>query len=730
MIKSETYTFPIEGLHCASCAARAEKAVKNCEGVENAVVNLSSANIMITYQPALITPMELASVVHKAGYKLITDSVVEEQREAERQLAYKRLKNETIWAIVLSIPLFIIGMFFMNMPYGGEVSAILATVIVFYFGRGFFTRTFTQLKSRSVTMDTLVALSTATAYFFSLANLIFPQFWLSHGIEPHLYFEASGMIVAFILLGRILESRAKNNTALAIKKLIGLQPQNAWVEVDGQQVEVEIGKVMVGDVVIAKPGEKIAVDGKVISGHSYIDESMINGESMPQLKKEESKVFAGTINKDGSLRFRATEVGSQTLLSHIIAQVERAQNSKAPVQKYVDRIAAIFVPTIIGIAIVALIAWLLFDPISGFTHGLLAFVTVLVIACPCALGLATPTAIMVGIGAGAQRGILIKDAESLEIAKRVDVAVLDKTGTITSGEPSVESVVWYNNNPIYTHILYALEQHSTHPVAQAIVNHLASNEPYRIDNFENIPGFGVTGEYEGKRYFAGNTALAKQFGIETDQLTFGIGSVIIFGTQNEVIATFTVGDTIKESSIAAIESLHNLGIKVCMLTGDNEITARDVALKVGIKEYKAHVLPTEKLAYIKALQKEGHVVAMVGDGINDSAALAQANLSIAMGTGSDIAMEVAGITIVAADLRKIKDAIMLSRLTVKTIRQNLFWAFIYNLIGIPIAAGLLYPIFGVMLSPMLAGAAMAFSSVSVVANSLRIKGKIAAQENI
>lgn len=724
-MKTEKYIFPIEGLHCASCAARAQKALEEKDGVLDAAVNLPSSNVAIEYNADKVSPEQLAEVVSKAGYKLIIGEVNHEILEQKKQAAYQRLKQETIWAAVLSVPLFVIGMFMMSVQWGGVVSALLAAVVVFYFGRGFFVRAFTQLKSRSVTMDTLVALSTAVAYLFSLANLLFPQFWLSHGIEPHLYFEAAGMIVAFILIGRLLETRAKNNTASAIKSLIGLQAKHALVEVDGQQKEVAIEFVHMGDTVVVRPGEKVAVDGEVLDGSSYVDESMLSGESMPVLKESGSKVYAGTINKDGSFRFKATKVGSETVLSHIIAMVAQAQNSKAPVQKLVDKIASVFVPVIIGLAILSFAAWMIFAPSGGFTHGMLAFVTVLIIACPCALGLATPTAIMVGVGAGAQRGILIKDAESLEIAKKVDAVVLDKTGTITEGHPTVEEETWYTEDPIFKRILHALEIRSTHPIAQVIAKNLSGHEAVTIENYENVSGFGVRGSYNGTLYFAGSPAFAEQYGIQVDHADFEVGSVVVFGTDNQLLASYTISDKVKASSEEAVRSLHARGIEVYMLTGDNYKTAAHIASKVGITQFKASVLPAHKSEFVKALQAQGHTVAMVGDGINDSAALAQADLSIAMGAGSDVAMDVAGVTIVSSDLRKIEEAITISRFTVRAIHQNLFWAFIYNLIGVPIAAGILYPLFGVMLSPMIAGAAMALSSVSVVTNSLRIRNKIA-----
>ncbi|MGL4852217.1 MAG: heavy metal translocating P-type ATPase [Phocaeicola sp.] len=726
-MKSQKYNFPIKGLHCASCASRAQKTLQNHPGVVDATVNLSAAHVAVECEES-VTPQQLAQVIQKAGYQLIIETSSELDSEQEQESAYSSAKRETLWAVLLSLPLFILGMFFISMPWAGVTSALLAGIVLFYLGRGFFVRTFIQLRQRNVTMDTLVTLSTSVAYLFSLANLLFPAFWWAKGIEPHLYFEASGMIITFILIGRLLEQRAKKSTATAIKSLIGLQPQMALVEKEGKPTLIPIGQVQLNDLLIVRPGEKIAVDGTVLDGESYIDESMLNGEPMPLAKRVGSAVYAGTINGEGSFRFIATQVGSATLLSQIIALVEQAQNSKAPVQKLVDKIASFFVPVILGIALLTLLTWMFLDPIHGFSHGMLGFVTVLVIACPCALGLATPTAIMVGVGAGAQRGILIKDAQSLEIANKVDVVVLDKTGTITEGKPVVTQTQWEDKKPRYKEILYSIEKRSTHPIAQAIVREISTSsletKTLLLDQVVNRAGLGITAIYKGITYFAGSPALAKEFGIDGTHRYFGVGSVVLFGTTHQLLATFTVSDRVKESSIHAIQALQKRGVLVQMLTGDNSKTAAYIASQVGIKSFKSEVLPADKSLFIQSLQAQGHVVAMVGDGINDSAALAQADLSIAMGTGSDVSMDVAGIILVGGDLRKVEEAILLSRTTVHTLRQNLFWAFIYNLIGVPVAAGLLYPLFGIMLSPMLAGAAMAMSSVSVVANSLRIRKRL------
>ena len=726
------------GMSCASCSARVEKTLNHQSGVKKAVVNYASATATVEYDPTSCSSEALQQAVQAAGYDLLInqdDNTLEEAEEAHNK-KFSVLKFRTTWAIILSMPVVIIGMFFMDMPHANPIMWALSTPVVFWLGRGFFTSAWKQLQHGSANMDTLVAISTGTAYLFSLFNMLFPDFWLSRGIHPHVYFEAASVIIAFILLGRLLEEKAKGNPSTAIKKLMGLQPKTVTIIVDeGHAVPhssfervIPIEQIRPGDIVLVKPGERIAVDGIVTEGSSYVDESMLSGEPVAVSKHKDAKVFAGTINQKGSFRFRAEKIGTDTLLAKIIHMVQDAQGSKAPVQQLVDKIAGIFVPTIIGIAVLAFIAWMLLDGTGGFTHGLLAFVTVVIIACPCALGLATPTAIMVGIGKGAERGILIKDAESLEIAKKIDTVVLDKTGTVTEGKPVVSKLIWNTQamtpgtgataGNALSDIFYSLEKLSEHPLAEAVVNHLKESASIDIQDFESITGKGVKGRAQGRTYLAGNRKLLEENHIaippslqeEATRLTSEAQTVIWFADEENVLAIAGITDRIKETSIRAVSELHAAGIEVHMLTGDNEATAREIARKAGIAHYQASVLPQEK-------------VAMVGDGINDSAALAQADLSIAMGGGSDIAMDVAKMTIISSDLTKIPEALRLSRLTVRTIRQNLFWAFIYNIIGVPIAAGILYPINGFLRNPMIAGAAMAFSSVSVVSNSLLLKRK-------
>lgn len=739
------------GMSCASCSARVEKTLNHQSGVKKAAVNYASATVTVEYDPTSCSSEALQQAVQAAGYDLLIKqdgNTLEEAEEAHNK-KFSALKFRTTWAIILSVPVVIIGMLFMDIPYANPIMWALSTPVVFWLGRGFFTSAWKQLQHGSANMDTLVAISTGTAYLFSLFNMLFPDFWLSRGIHPHVYFEAASVIIAFILLGRLLEEKAKGNTSTAIKKLMGLQPKTVTIIVDeGHAIPhssfervIPIEQIRPGDIVLVKPGERIAVDGIVTEGSSYVDESMLSGEPVAVSKQKDAKVFAGTINQKGSFRFRAEKVGTDTLLAKIIHMVQDAQGSKAPVQQLVDKIAGIFVPTIIGIAVLAFIAWMLLDGTGGFTHGLLAFVTVVIIACPCALGLATPTAIMVGIGKGAERGILIKDAESLEIAKKIDTVVLDKTGTVTEGKPVVSKLIW--NTQVMTpdtdatagnalpDIFYSLEKLSEHPLAEAIVNHLKESASIDIQDFESITGKGVKGRAQGRTYLAGNRKLLEENRIaispslqeEAARLTSEAQTVIWFADEENVLAIAGITDRIKETSIRAVSELRAAGIEVHMLTGDNEATAREIARKAGIAHYQASILPQDKAAFVSRLQAEGRKVAMVGDGINDSAALAQADLSIAMGGGSDIAMDVAKMTIISSDLTKIPEALRLSRLTVRTIRQNLFWAFIYNIIGVPIAAGILYPINGFLLNPMIAGAAMAFSSVSVVSNSLLLKRK-------
>ena len=581
-------------------------------------------------------------------------------------------------------------------------------------------------------LDTLVALSTSIAFLFSLFNTIYPQFWTDQGMEAHVYYEAAGMIIAFVLLGKLMEERAKNSTTSAIKGLMGLQPKTARKVIETEEIEVPIGQLQPNDKISVRPGEKIPVDGIVIEGNSYVDESMISGEAIPVKKQSGDRVLAGTINQRGSFILNATQVGSSTVLAQIVRMVQEAQGSKAPVQKVVDRISSIFVPIVISISIITFIVWIIIGGNHYFSYALLSAVSVLVIACPCALGLATPTALMVGIGKGAERHILIKDAFALENLCKVNCVVLDKTGTLTEGHPSVSDVLWITDSDQTSQsVLLAAEQKSEHPLAIAITEYLKGKgvAPEEINSFESITGKGIEVVFEDSKYWVGSLSFAQTQQIQlpekalqkTEMWSKENKSIIYYGKESSLMAIFAITDPLKPTSVQAVQTLEKRGIEVHMLTGDGNKTAQMIGETLGIKHIQAEVMPTDKETYIQNLQQKGKIVAMVGDGINDSQALARADVSIAMGKGTDIAMDVAMVTLMTSDLLLLPQAIKLSQRTVRLIHQNLFWAFIYNVIGIPIAAGILFPINGLLLNPMWASAAMAFSSVSVVLNSLRLK---------
>ncbi|MBX2910268.1 MAG: copper-translocating P-type ATPase [Chitinophagales bacterium] len=733
-VSTVKHTFPVLGMTCASCAGSVESITQQQEGVVNVSVNFATGNLTVEFLPNMTNADKLQKAVQSVGYNLLIEEENKQQETLESIHAekYQKLKTKTIWAVILSLPVVVIGMFFMKIPYANLIMWAFSTPVVLWLGRDFFINAWKQAKHRSANMDTLVALSTGIAYLFSVFNMLFTDFWHQRGLHPHVYFEAAAVVIAFILLGNLLEEKAKGNTSSAIKKLMGLQPKTVTILlVDGSEKKTAIEAVNVGDIILVKPGEKIAVDGMVLSGNSYVDESMLSGEPIPILKKENEKVFAGTINQKGSFQFKAVRVGKETMLAQIVKMVQDAQGSKAPVQKLVDKIAGVFVPIVIAIAILTFIVWLALGGENGVVQGLMTAVTVLVIACPCALGLATPTAIMVGVGKAAENGILIKDAESLELAKKVNTIILDKTGTITEGRPQVTDIQWLNNDESAVAILLSIEKQSEHPLAEAVVKYFEKAQSVGLNAFESITGKGAKAQYNNETYFVGNKKLLAENNIsiattlqqQADKWGQLSKTVIWFADSKQALAVIAISDKIKETSVAAIKQLQDMGIDLYMLTGDNEATAKAIATQTGIQHYKAEVLPQHKADFVKELQSKGKVVAMVGDGINDSTALATADVSIAMGKGSDIAMDVAKMTIISSDLSKIPQAIKLSKDTVATIKQNLFWAFIYNVIGLPIAAGILYPINGFLLNPMIAGAAMALSSVSVVSNSLRLKWK-------
>ncbi|RNI24173.1 copper-translocating P-type ATPase [Rufibacter latericius] len=723
---------------CAACAVSVESMVASTPGVSRANVNFATQTLQVTYNPKQVQVAQMQKALQSVGYDLIIDTEnAQEIQEQAQHSHYQALKKKTLLAGLLTLPVVVIGMFFMDLPYGNWVMMALSAPVLFYFGRNFFVNAFRQARHGKANMDTLVALSTGTAFAFSVFNTLYPGFWHARGLHPHVYFEASAVVIVFILLGKLLEERAKSNTSSAIKKLIGLQPKTVWLVEGDTEREVPVSTIQKGNVLLVRAGEKVPVDGEVSSGTSYVDESMISGEPVPVSKQMGDKVFAGTINQKGSFRFVAEKVGSETLLAQIIKLVQDAQGSKAPVQKLVDKIAGIFVPVVFVLASISLVTWIVLGGDNGLTQGLLAFVTVLVIACPCALGLATPTAIMVGVGKGAEQGILIKDAESLEQAYRLNALILDKTGTITEGKPVVADLIWSEEarfrQPELKGLLFSIEQQSEHPLAEAVVRFLREEvtAAVALDRFESVTGSGVNASWQGRRYQVGSPKYMTAQGVSISEEISGVAdtwaeaanTVIYFAEEGKAVAVLAIADKVKATSAQAIRSLQQRGIEVYMLTGDNARTAASVARQVGIKHFQAEVMPSDKADFVKKLQQEGKIVGMVGDGINDSQALAQANVSIAMGKGSDIAIDVAKMTLITSDLQLLPKALKLSRLTVKAIRQNLFWAFVYNLIGIPIAAGVLYPFYGFLLDPMIAGAAMALSSVSVVANSLRLKAQ-------
>lgn len=757
-------TYPVKGMSCASCSAHVGKALRSVEGVIEVNVNLPMNRATVKFDDAVCTAQQLQQSVERMGFELIIDQTDDEETHifadeevaseknsanelnqttpntsnkkstskkciANHNEALKQMQRNAWGALAIAIPLLVLGII-PHLFAGQEVaSCFLAAFSLWKYGRLFYAPAWKLLKHGTSNMDTLVALSISVSFIYSFCNLFFPQWFISHGMQPHLYFDSVGVITAFILLGRMLEARAKHSTTNSIRKLMQLQPkQVVCVFPNGKEVTKHVNDVKTGDVLLARPGDRIAVDGEVIIGASNVDESSLSGEPIPVEKNIGDKVMAGTINKNGTLHYRAEKRATDTLLAQIVRMVQEAQGSKVPVQALVDRIAAVFVPTIIGISLITLIAWILLDSANGLTHGLVAMVSVLVIACPCSLGLATPTAIIVGIGRGASAGILIKDATCLEIAEKINAVVLDKTGTITVGHPEVKAA-WFESDSEsqWRNILLSLERQSEHPLAEAVCTFLKNETTCKVENFTALPGNGVSGCIDGCTYYVGslkwmqekNITLTATQHLFANNYTHQACTLVALTDGTKILALLALTDEVKSTSATAIKQLKALGIETYMLTGDNAQTAAVVASEVGIDHYVAHTLPADKANFVKQLQAEGKKVAMVGDGINDSAALAVADLSIAMGRGSDIAIDTAMLTLLTSDLLRLPQAIRLSARTVRTIRQNLFWAFFYNVVSVPIAAGVLYPICGFMLSPMIAGAAMALSSVSVVTNSLR-----------
>ncbi len=731
--------YPLEGMTCAGCAASVEQHLRKEEGVEEANVNFASHTISLKYKEGKTSFQKLQQSVDDIGFKLLPAEQAAESKKL-REENYKKLQRKFWVALAFTVPVFFISMILMgHVPYANYIMLVLSLPVIFYSGSQFYISAWKKLKHGTSNMDTLISLGTGIAFLYSLVITFFPELLTAGGLEAHVYYESAVVIITLILLGNLLEERAKAKTSGAIEKLLQLQAKTATVFRDGIEVTVLAEEVAEGDLVLIRPGEKIPVDGILEKGKSYVDESMISGEPLPAEKNVGDKVVGGTINQSGSFVIRATETGANTVLSRIIKMVQEAQGSKAPVQKLADRISAVFVPLVVSIALINFILWYFLGPEPQFITAMVVLVSVLIIACPCALGLATPTAITVGIGKGAQKGILIRDAEALEKAAHINTLFVDKTGTLTEGKPRVTDFRTGEgeDRKALQQAVYAIEKQSEHPLAKAVVAYLESQGTSALSGttateaFENRSGFGVEATFNQQTFLLGNQRLMKESGAEmpvrlakdAEELAAEQKTVIYVARNGKVAGLIAMQDTIKASAKQAVADLHKLGIEVIMLTGDNPETAAYVAKETGIDTFYAEVLPRDKGMHVSNYKQKGKVVAMAGDGINDAPALALADVGIAMSTGTDIAMESAQITLLNGNISAIAHAIKLSAETSKTIQQNLFWAFFYNVIAIPVAAGALYPIWGFLLSPMIAGAAMAFSSLSVVLNSLRLKAK-------
>lgn len=730
-------TFPIKGMHCASCVKVTERALKKTPGVVEAVVNLATEKATVTYDKDNCTPEQLAASIAKTGYTLDLEEKTEAAIQAEKKKELTLLRNKVIVSLSLGL-LILWGSFpgLMNTsPFFLQnfwVQLLLAVPVQFWAGSEFYKTAIAALKHRTSNMDTLVALGTTVAFIYSAFVTIFPQILQELGMEPMPYFDVATIVIGLILLGRLFEARAKAGTSDAIKKLAGMQAKTARVVRDGKDVDIPIEQVQVGDIIRVRPGEKIPVDGEIIDGESSVDESMISGESLPVEKAKGDSVVGSTINKSGTFIYKATKVGSDTMLAQIIKLVQEAQGSKAPIQRLADTVSSYFVPIVMMLALATFGIWYVFGPNPVFLHAMLNTVAVLIIACPCAMGLATPTAIMVGTGKGAERGILIKDAESLETANKIQVVVFDKTGTLTNGKPEVTDIIGANHidEEEILRLAGSLEKGSEHSLAEAIVKEAEAKkiELLPTTKFQAIPGHGVEGVVDGKKLLFGNRRLMQKENISLEpvesliaKLEIGGKTVMMLAVNGRLSALLAVADTVKDSAKEGVATLKRRGIEVAMITGDNERTAKAISQKLGIDRVLAEVLPDQKEAEIRKIQAEGKRVAMIGDGINDAPALAAADIGIAMGTGTDIAIEAADITLISKDLKAVSSAIELSKKTMKTIRVNLFWAFGYNIILIPVAMGVLYPFGGPLLNPIFASVAMAMSSISVVSNSLLLR---------
>src|SRR3989339_340191 len=757
-MKKETYK--VHGMHCASCVATIERVLGKTVGVHSASVSFASESALIEFDENIITESGIEKTVELVGYHLVinkTNSHKKEEivkmpdmdmnspqhnhMEMERESQMKEMRLKLIIGGILAFFIFL-GSFpewFSFVPKilnNNWILLILTAPVQFWIGFQFYSGLKLLIKYRTADMNTLIAIGTLSAYFYSVAVTVLPSFFTKGGIAPAIYFDTSAIIIVLILLGKYFEVLMKGRASEAIKKLIGLQPKTAKIIKDGKEVEIAVADVVVGNLIVVRPGERIPVDGKIVEGDSEIDESMITGESMPVHKKVDSAVIGSTINKFGTFTFQATKIGKDTVLSQIIKMVEEAQGSKAPIQRLADLVSSYFVPAVFGIAVLTFVVWFFFGPAPAFTFALINFIAVLIIACPCALGLATPMAIMVSSGSAAHKGILIKDAASLEIANKINTVVLDKTGTLTQGKPQLTDIIVFNDNRQAEILALAasLEQRSEHPLAQAIINKAVKEktELYTVEDFNAISGKGVRGflQIQSQRIeaYLGNRALMADIGLDSSLYEVAISklenegkTVMILASDKKIKGALAVADVLKKESVEAVRTLKKSNIDVWMLTGDNERTARAIAAEAGIDKVMSEVLPDKKSEKVRELQDQGKIVAMIGDGINDAPALTQANIGIAMGEGTDIAMESANITLIRGDLMLIFEVIKISKRTMRIIKQNLFWAFFYNIAFIPVAAGVLYPFFGILLNPIFAAIAMAFSSISVVLNSLRLK---------